>query len=125
MGGIESAIRWWRAKLKTLGYCAEARYAGKIGPEHNLWPHPCEHAGLVGARYRVRADGQTAYFATSGVNYLGEVVPFAETVMLKVLAAKPTPGESTPQAAQGRHHMDKEDLVWQKRAHRRPRGDDA
>ena len=71
MGQVESTIRWWRAKLKTLRYGMEMQHGAKLTANHVLWPHLVE-----AARFRVRLDGQTSYFGVYGTAYraLREVI---------------------------------------------------
>ena len=84
MGQVESTIRWWRAKLKTLRYGMEMQHGAKLTPNHVLWPHLVEAASWITARFRVRLDGQTSYFGVYGTAYRGEVIPFGETCLVKV-----------------------------------------
>jgi len=83
MGQAETAVRWWREKLRTFRYMVEGNYARKITPNHPLWPWLSHHAGFITARFRVRGDGQTAFFGCFGHNYTGEIVKFSETVLFK------------------------------------------
>eukprot|EP00969_Alexandrium_andersonii_P003767 163420-Alexandrium_andersonii.AAC.1 len=62
MGSVESAIRWWRAKLLTFRYQLEQDYGRKVTPNHEIWPWMVKHSSWITNRYRVRGDGQASYF---------------------------------------------------------------
>eukprot|EP00974_Lingulodinium_polyedra_P031048 2988133-Lingulodinium_polyedra.AAC.1 len=38
MGSVESAVRWWRGKFRTLRYAVQLRYQCHVDPQHVLWP---------------------------------------------------------------------------------------
>ena len=105
MGLVESVIRWWRGKLKTLRFSVEHKYARKLTPNHVLWSWLARHAAWLNNRYRLRADGSTAFFAAYGHTYTGEVVPFSETVLFKA------PASATRQKKGGRRQH-KADSAW-------------
>eukprot|EP00959_Pyramimonas_sp_CCMP1952_P059210 1236378-Pyramimonas_sp.AAC.1 len=54
-----------------------ARYVVDMGVA--IWSWMIRHAGWCIGRFHVRGSGQTPSFAAYGHNYLGEILPFAET----------------------------------------------
>eukprot|EP00971_Amphidinium_carterae_P104207 2063755-Amphidinium_carterae.2 len=84
MGCAEAAVRWWRAKLKTLKYHVQEKYAIEVDRSFEIWSWLCRHAAWLTSRYKLRADGLTSHFAAFGASYTGDVVPFSETVLAKL-----------------------------------------
>ena len=84
MGAVESAIRWWRGKFRTLLYQMQLQYQCRIGKDHPMWPWMVHRAGVLNTTYRVRADGATAYFAIHGHHYTGEICVMGETVLMRM-----------------------------------------
>ena len=62
MGRVESTIRWWRGKARTLRYDVEMKYGRKVTPDHAMWPYLVDISSCITSMYRVRVDGQTAHF---------------------------------------------------------------
>ena len=107
MGGVEVQTRWWRAKFRTLRLWCQDKYGIHIGPKHPLWPWIVIHASFLTMRYRIRSNGNTAYFAVYGHAYKGAIVPFAETVLAKMLM-----NMTGQRSGNKRHH--KGDSTWVK-----------
>ena len=107
MGSVESAIGMWRTKLKVLRFCFETRYGVTVGPNHKIWPHLCGLAGFLGSRFRLRANGQSAYFASHGCEYKGEIAMIGEALMIKIPVSK-------TRQAKGTRTVHKADAAWLK-----------
>ena len=109
MGAVESAVRWWRGKFRTLRYATQLHYRVHLGPDHVLWAWIVRHAGWLNFVYRVRANGLTAYHAVHGHAYGSEIVAFGECVLVKVPTSKTR--QMAKKVGQGmRRH--KGDSVW-------------
>ena len=105
MGAAEVTIRWWRSKLRALRYSVEMAYGIKLTPDSLLWSWLARHSAWVTSRYRLRADGTTAFFGAFGHNYTGEVLPFGETVLMKA-------PQSSSGARRGQARQNKADTAW-------------
>jgi len=88
MGGVETSVRWWRSKFRVLRLFLQDKYGTHIGPTHPMWPWLVRHASFLNTRYRVRADGHTAFFNLTHHAYGGIIVPMGETVLAKLPASK-------------------------------------
>jgi hypothetical protein len=47
MGAIESVIRWWQVKVRTLRFCFEKRYGKKLTAYSIVWLWLCRHASFL------------------------------------------------------------------------------
>ena len=84
MGAVESTIRWWQVKARTLRLDVERRFGKMTTPDDILWLWAVRHASWLMEKHRVRGDGLTSHFAAFGTGYTGEVVPFGEVCLFKV-----------------------------------------
>ena len=88
MGLVESTIRWWRARLKTMRLFVERKYGKRLGVKSPLWPFLVMFVSWLTDSFRVRADGTTAYMGCFGHAYNGEICCFSETVLAKLPMSK-------------------------------------
>ena len=86
-GFIESSIRWWQVKARTIRCSVESLYGRRLTSDHCICPWLVRWSALLVDRYRIRLDGQTSYQACFGARYAGEILPFAETVLFKMPAS--------------------------------------
>ena len=86
-GFIESSIRWWQVKARTIRCSVETLCGRRLTSDHCIWPWLVRWSALLVDRYRIRLDGQTSYQACFGARYAGEILPFAETVLFKMPAS--------------------------------------
>eukprot|EP00971_Amphidinium_carterae_P190885 3787957-Amphidinium_carterae.1 len=84
MGSVESAIRWWRSKVRTLRYALQQEFGISVTPDMAIWKWLCRHGAWLNCRFKVRRDGVTAYMASFGVSYSGAVLPFGEICLAKL-----------------------------------------
>ena len=84
MGQIESPIRWWEAKTRTFRYDMQLRCGVLLSADDEIWPWLTRHAAWSTSVYRIRGGGHSSHYAAFGVEYMGEIVPFAETIMARL-----------------------------------------
>ncbi|CAL1147058.1 unnamed protein product [Cladocopium goreaui] len=75
-GLIAGKIRTWLCELSES-------YATKIGTEHYVFPWIVRHSAWTLARFHVNKSKTTAFRVIKGRDYVGELIPFGETVMGK------------------------------------------
>ncbi|CAL1163809.1 unnamed protein product [Cladocopium goreaui] len=75
-GLIAEKIRTWLCELSES-------YATKIGTEHYVFPWIVRHSAWTLARFHVNKSKTTAFRVIKGRDYVGELIPFGETVMGK------------------------------------------
>ena len=67
---------------KVLTSVVNTNYDMKVGPKHYLYGWAVRHASWIMNRYVPRGVlKKSAYYATRGSEYRGQLVPFGETVM--------------------------------------------
>eukprot|EP00971_Amphidinium_carterae_P350904 6491802-Amphidinium_carterae.1 len=84
MGAVESSIRWWRSKVRTLRYDVQQVFGVSLTPDMAVWKWLCRHGAWLNCRFKVRRDGVTAFMASFGVSYTGAVLPFGEICLAKL-----------------------------------------
>ena len=83
-GAVESANGIIAGRTRTwLAQCS-TRFNMVVGVSHLLFPWAVRHSAWVYARFAVRKDKTTPYFALRGANYSGVMVQFGEAVHYRI-----------------------------------------
>ena len=84
-GLAERTIRTIGEPPRTLRYDTQNRYKTRITPDSVIWTWAVRNARSCITRYARGAGGSTPFRAACDRDYRQEVVPFAETVLFKIL----------------------------------------
>ena len=84
MGLVETTIRWWQVRVRTLRYNFERRFGFHLTPDSVIWPWLARHSSFLMEKVCVRGDGHTAHFAAFGCGYRGELMIFGEICLFKI-----------------------------------------
>ena len=85
MGAVGAAQRTLKGDFLTLRSDLEEKTKLKINPAMNVWPWMVRHAAWTRARFGIKANMRTAYEDTFGGQYTGQILPFGEVLLFKVL----------------------------------------
>ena len=75
-GLIGGKIRTWLAEINE-------NYGLKVNCDHYIFPWVARHSAWTLARYHINNSRTTPYRVIKGADYIGEILPFGETVMAK------------------------------------------
>jgi hypothetical protein len=80
-GAAENAVREVEGMLRTWKLHVEEKLNCVIDNKHVLLPWLVQHAGHIITRYKMGADGKTAYQRLKGKRPSGRIMPFGETIL--------------------------------------------
>ena len=85
VGAVERAHRTLQANMRAMKLDIKARFLFDLVPGHTLFAWLARHVAWCVTRFQPRgARGTTAYESRTGNCYKSPLVPFAETVMVRV-----------------------------------------
>ena len=85
-GGGDFTATQLSEQLMTLRYDTQTRYNSKIKPNSAIWPWMVRYSGFCVTRYARGAGGITPFRAAYDRDLTQETVPFADTILLNILA---------------------------------------
>ena len=98
LGHMGAFQRLLRGDVLTLRYCVEAEYGMTLHTSHNLWPWLVRWCSIIRSRFAVKANQRTAYQDAFDTSCTAPLVPFAETVLVKIPVSKSRRSEQRDQA---------------------------
>jgi hypothetical protein len=96
-GRVEGMNKTLAGIMRTIKSEVEKKRTSQMDWDKCLLPWLVRHCAWTLTRFKTLQDGHSAYFRTTGAEYRGDVVPFAEVVMAKMpVGTKLNPSKLAP-----------------------------